>query len=950
MKTKIMIDGVVFTKFTTLPLQEQTTADDSLDAGYFELIGTKIDKPFLPFTKCQIVKNDGIEEVVEYYYIASDECTEIIQNKTFNHDLVLIEESKEMERYSVNTKTITNPIVHDYLSNKHTVLVAGTTTEFWFFPDSKYIELDILSPQEVNKTIKIPRPYNILMEYFTKTNYAFKGTVSTDYNSVTLDIIAPDGTTVASEKDSCSGSPDEYYFDFTPSQLGDYTFKLDADGNLGDIGHVTASFNIVIVTPSNKKDDWTIKQVCDVLLQTCDCLREGESPRFVMAQPGEYEKHQDVIADLFASKSPEFSFTRCTLFEALKEVGDYIHAIPRLRNNKVFFDLLGLDEKCSVNLEKYNSHVETRNIDNFCSELDMNVDNLMESDNDAEGSVIEPYNNGYKTIRVETGTAQITEDGMIIATEHPIYDVIKLEAGYLSNGAFVGDITPFVYENAEYLTLSSSSDKFPTSKMFAIKFTQGQKNITELNFKNEHLISQAFENYAILNILYKKLNLSTNWWSNFWNNEDVYNLQFKITYIPMVSARVKQVKPNVEDMAFKNVLSYNQSANMVSANALGEHLKGVVAKYGVPEKKLIFTVSKLSEVPKVNTIYGDYTITSVKTETYNNFILVEVGMSKDFNNKCAYLSINSQRRYYEVSEKASYQRFVIYEEYCLIGDDYGSDEGTLMTDFSMNGFVNSFTTGELTNVGLVKLKGYMEDNTELPEIVRPVVTLGIGNSMLFAFYFEDNYSAGQSASYNGSTKIQEYVKYVDVHGEVDKMELTFGRIKDFDYSYSLAVETGDLFPHGASVPDGHMETIFTTNNKPIILKKDNREQIAISYQMHFLATKDRKNMIIGSGMGRKNTFTSKENLNYKLFILPKKINKFESSIDLTGATELEIKVTKHNNHKLKLENVTATAEGSAWALVNAGSTNELLVGENISIKNGEEISLPFFNFTRKIRD
>lgn len=948
MKIKIIIDGVDYTKHSTLPLQEQTTADESLDAGYIELIGTMVDKPFLPFTKCQIIKNDGVNETTLFYYIASDECTEIVHNKSYNHDLVLVEETKELERYIVNTKTITNPIVHDYLSNKNTVLVAGTTTEFWFFPDSKHIELDILSPQEISKTIQIPRPYHLLMEYFRKTSYAFIGTVGTDYNNVELQIVAPDGTTVMSVVDGCSSAPANEKFNFTPEQLGDYVFKLDADGNLGNIGHVTASFNLAVVSPTNKKDDWTIKQVCEVLLKTCECLREGEAQRFQLADAEDYAEHEAEIAKIFASKSPEFSFTRCTLFEALKEVGDYIHAIPRLKNNKVYFDLLGLEEQCSVDLSKYYSKTESRNIDNFCSELDMNIDNLMESDNDAEGSVTEPYNNGFKTIRVETGTAQITEDGMIIATEHPIYDVIKLEAGFLSNGTYIGDITPFVYENAEYMTLSSSSNTFPTSKMFAVKFTQGQKNITKLNFKNEHLISQAFENYSILNIIYKKLNLETNWWSNFWNNEDVYNLQFKITYIPMVSARVKQVKPNVEEMAFRNVLSYNQSANMVSANALGEHLKGVVAKYGVPEKKIMLTVSKLSEVPKINTIYGEYTITSVKTETYNNFILVEVGMSKDFNNKSAYLSINSQRRYYEVSEKASYQRYVIYEEYCLIGDEFDCNESTLMTEYSMTGFINSFTTGALTNIGLVKMQGLTADGTALPEIVRPVVTLGIGNSMLLAFYFEDNYSAGQSASYNGDTKIQENVKYVDVHGEIDKLKLTFAQVKDFEYSYNLAVQTGDLYPHGASVPSGHMQEVFSTGTEPIELYKDNREQIAISYQMHFLATQNRKNIIIGSGMGRKNTFTSKDKLNYKLYILPNKINKFNSIIDLTGATELEIGVTKHSNHKMKINNVTATADGKAWALINCGSTNELLVGENITIKSGEEISLPFFNFTREI--
>lgn len=949
MNTKIKINGVDYTNKCTMPIQEQKTADDSLDAGYLELISIDKEKPFSPFSSVEINKNDGIKTETENYYIASDESNEMIKNNKFNHDIVLIEETKEMERYIVNTKTSTNPIVHDYLSNKKKVMVAGVTTEFWFFPDSKYIEFDLLSPREINQAIEIKRPYNLLMEYFTKTNYTFINTVSTDYNDVVLTITAPDGTEVMTQTDSCSSAPASSTFMFTPTQAGDYKFTLVANGKAGGIGNVDASFNLAVVSAITPKQDKTVKNVCEVLLQTCESLRASETPRFSLAQVNDYdESKRELITKLYAKKAPEFAFTKCTLFEAFKEIGDFIHAIPRLKNKKVFFDLLGTDEECSVDLEKYNQNTQTQSIDNFCSELDMNVDNLIDADNDAGGSITEPFVNGFKTVRVETGTAQITEDGMIISTEYPIYDIIKLEAGVLSNGTPIGDITPFVYESAEYQTLSSSSNTFPTSRMFALKFTQGQKNITQLNFKNEHLITDAFENYSLMNIIYKKLGIETNWWKNFWNNEDIYNLQFRVTYTPMVSARIKQTKENVSDLAFKTVLTYNQSANMVSATALGENLKGAVAKYGVPEKKLMLTFSKLAEVPKVNTKYKGFTITSVKTETYNNHILAEIGMSKKFNNKSAYISINSQKRYYEVSEKASYARFDIHENYCLIGDSCESKGSTLLTTSAITAFKNSFTDGKLNNVGVVKAQGFTADNTALQEIARPVIALGVGNSIVFKFSYEDNYSAGNTASYSGKTKIQDYAKYVDPYGEIEKLKVSFGKVKEIEYSYNLAKTTGDLFPLGTSLPANHWDILFTTGDDPLVLKKDSREQISLSYQIHFIATPNRPNIRIGSGIGRKNTFTSKENLNYKLYILPNEINEFAHIIDLTNAKQVNFTVTESATNQIKIADITATANGKAWALVNVGTTNELIVGENITIKNGEEVSLPYFTFTRKL--
>lgn len=949
MKTKIKIDNINFSNRCTMPIQEQSTADESLDAGYLELVSINKEKPFKPFTKVEIEKQDDSGVIKQNYFIASDEANEMLKDKKYNHDIVLIEETKELERYLVNTKTITNPIVHDYLATKHKVMVAGETTEFWFFPDSKYIEFDLLSPQEINKSIIVKRPYNLLMEYFDKTDYAFKGTVSTDYDNVSLTIYAPDGTEITKQTDGCSSAPSVSTFSFTPTQLGDYKFILTANGIMSNIGHVDASFTVAVVSPATTKQDWTIQQVCEVLLQTCESLRVSETPKFSLASVDDYEENKKELIDkLYKTKSPEFSFTKGTLFESLKEVGDYIHAIPRLKNNKVFFDILGTNEKCSSNLDKYITHIQTQNIDNFCSELDMNVDNLLDADNDAGGSITEPYINGFKTVRVETGTAQITEDGMIISTEYPIYDIIKLEAGVLSNGTPVGDITPYVYESAEYQTLSSSSDTFPTSKMFALKFTQGQKNISQLNFKNEHLISDAFENYAILNILYKKIGLATNWWSNFWNNEDVYNLQFRVTYTPMVSARLKQTKDNVADMKFKSVLNYNQSANMISASALGENIKGTVAKYGVPEKTLMLTFSKLADVPKVNTKYKDYTITNVKTETYNNHIIAEIGMSKKFNNKSAYISINSQKRYYEVSEKASYARFDVHENYCLIGDECASKGNTMLTNEALTAFKNSFNTGELNNIGVVKAQGFTSDNSPLNEIARPVIALGIGNSIVFKFSYEDSYSAGNSASLIGNTKVQEYAKYVDSFGEVDKLKVSFGKVKDIEYSYLLAKSTGDLFPYGSAIPDNHWNILFATGDDPLNIKKDSREQLSLSYQLHFIATENRPNIRIGSGIGRKNTFVSKEKLNYKLYILPNEINEFAHIVDLTGAKEIDFTMVESGTNQLKISNVTASVDGKAWAIVNVGTTNELIVGENKEIKTNEELSMPYFTFTRQI--
>lgn len=943
MKTRTFIDGEDYTNKCTMPIQEQNTADESLDAGYLELVSTNKKEPFRPFTRCQITIDDGAEETTDFYYIASDDNAELLKSKKNNHDIVLIEETKELERYVVDVKTLTNPIVHNYLDNPTNVMANGNTTTYWVFNTPFYITFDMKSPQEINKTMTIPRPYYLLKKIQEVANTWNGGAIV----NVELTIYDPDGEKVWYGYDGWSSIPESKTFSFVPKKTGEYTFKLNGTSTLHTTeGEVT--FKIVVLERTPSKVDYNIKDACKILLATCETLRQSESQRFILASVEEYQQsQQERIKKLFDLKSPEFSHTKCTLFEALKEIGDYIHAIPRLRNNKVFFDLLGINEKCTVDLKKYTSKITSQSIDNFCSALDTNVQNLINTDDEKTGSMIEPFNNQYKTLRVEKGVAQITEGTVKIETDFPIYDIKSVKCGFLEDGKFVGDITPFIYEDAEYQTLSSSSDIFPTSKMFALKYTQGQKDITGLQYKNSNVISDAFEQYSVLNIIHKKLNMATNWWKNFWSkNEDIYNLQFQIVYTPIINTRIKQTKNNVEDLKFRSVLTYNQSANMISSNAYGEHLRGVVAKNGVAEKKLMFIVSKLSQIPKVNTIYKGYTITSVKKEIYNNHILVEVGLSKKFNNKSAYIALNNQKRFYEISEKACAERYVLYEDYCVVGNDISNDDKSIITVEGINAFRNSFTTGESKQIGVVKAQGFDSQENALEEVAKPVYSLGVGTSLLFGYTYDDNYSAGMLSQYEGNSKVQNYVKYTDIYGELETLKLRFGRVTNEMDSYEMSVTRGNLVPKGSAVPDGNFIEYFSTGTDKIVIKKDSREKLSVSYQMHFVT--NRENLIIGTGISRKNVFTSNEELNYKLYILPQELNEFDREIDLTNAHEVAITMKDINSKKFKISNITASVNGKSWALVNAGATNELIVGENVEIKANEELSLPYFTFTRHI--
>lgn len=59
------------------------------------------------------------------------------------------------------------------------------------------------------------------------------------------------------------------------------------------------------------------------------------------------------------------------------------------------------------------------------------------------------------------------------------------------------DITPYVYEAADYGILKSNRGYYPNSKSFAVYYTQGQKNIKGLFYQAEDEVSQYFKSMRL---------------------------------------------------------------------------------------------------------------------------------------------------------------------------------------------------------------------------------------------------------------------------------------------------------------------------------------------------------------------------------------------------------------------------------------------------------------------
>nr|DAO88465.1 MAG TPA: hypothetical protein [Caudoviricetes sp.] len=795
---------------------------------------------------------------------------------------------------------------------------------------------------------------------------------------------------------------------------------------------------------------WNAKTVINRLLVKAETLRKSQTPRFHLnaEQAEEFEKIE----------MPELHLTNSTLREALQTVGSYIHGEPRLNGTEISYDMYGGSERTAVDFSKYFSKSFQQSIDSALTSIDSTVDNLVSTIGYAKGVMVEPYSGGYKTVRTETLYARIQDDNMIIATTYPINRIIKLESGTIGGKYGGTDLTPYVFEASEYTRLSSYSSLYPTSRAYAIYYTQGEKNIKGLNFKQQDPITPAFKNYAILNILRAATGDNT--------LETGYtNLAFRVTYESVSSARVKQSKQYIADFNRVSEIAYNQGQNLIESSYYGEHLKGVVARLGNVDKVLTLYQRGAAVVPKTGTLYDDeYYISAVAVEYQPYFTKISCALSKDFNRYSDYVGINSTKRFYEISERQAYDSFINYRDYVVIGDAVTADTGEAKTLLqNISGVRSAFDTTPRTGVTCVIARGKARSNSgtidnkelvtaavtaasvkftkrdvsgvqsiaddeaitiegsltyydkdtqsretvgrtitnktlpytlsradrqqtfesfditkviradgkttsawatetlvDLNEVILPVQALAMGNAVVFTFKYQDNYSAGDNATWKQSGSdvsgfYQNSVPYKDYYGNMEYLTLNYYQ----SATKPIVDENSESPDHwqndiGIALPDTTLPAgdgskisgvglFLSTGDDPLWLQVGSTEVPTITYQIELVT--NRRGLIIGSALaGNFKLIGQSDDVHVKnVYVLPYRINKFAMKLNpnnlnaLQNCGQVEFKGGQGTTRDyLKAKTYTGTTTGQSWAIIDS-ITGDILLAENKEIGTNESV-------------
>ena len=946
------------------PFTDGQTLDDSLDSGKVMLSCVSRSAPYAPFTRIRIsIYEEGIQDAVDVLQYVVD--TDTVTTRRFapstallyDHEIGLVELTKLLEREICDTMTVTNYLGHEFVEEGGetegqregggSAALTGTPPTF---------------PQwsSVGKTIEIPAASDYLtLPLITGTATSW---ISTPKTTV---------TTITGESQTFT-SATSYTFD----ESGAITIVADCEwfwkrGQDEGSMPFSITWQIMVYNFSNRQDStpWTITDVVNRLLEAGVTRRIGLDTQKYVFDSTQAQKYANVLA-------PEFAFTRGTLFEALLTVGGYIHGIPRLIDNNgaltVKFDLLGQDNAYSGNLPPHIYERSSWSGNEYCGALDSTVDNLLNTTDRTQGAVTEPSADTFRAVNTTEGGFRISaNDGLVILTDKPIYQVTKLEF-YLNlndGNPRTVDITPYVYESAEYQTLSGyTGQTYPYSKGWALEYTQGQKNIRGLDFvlNAPQGVGTFDKQYAIVNILAAATGLDA---SDF----TLTDLQFRVTYIPYVTSRIVQRKPYLTH-PIDNVLLYNQGGNSIENEYYGERLKGTIVRIGNITSRRTYNFVHYADIPQAGQKIGNRYVALVDREFDRMRIKATVTTVANFNKLAEYLGLNSNYRLYDVSEKQSASRMVNYGESCVISENLinNNPRTTLITVDGIGAFQKEFNASypgmyeKVTAMRMIAKGGrVIGEGAEIsPAVGMAAGSFASGNSLVFFVNMQDNYGAGYQSNEvtNTSIRAQRLMPYSDELGNISTADIDF--VNELVQTDSSPTPQS-AFDYPAYEASGAIGTIYFSTRAineddtggALGISKDSREALGIVVQQHFQS--DNQNIVIGKALTKYCPLVStlSDEDRGKLYFLNRQLNPLEAVIDLTGVTASNnafttsdetvngATITDGRAFRLVLPANDSGQTAKAWAIINP-STGELYLGQNYpdGIAPGATPASLYFNF------
>lgn len=922
-RISIVIGGVDYSKYLALPFVFQDTGTEQLDSAIVTLRNLPTDGKFAPFTPVSVCGGKYT------YVIADDRVQAVFGRSLWHHEITLIDETKATERILMEGKSFTQPLKQEnevqqsaeaYYTTLNTVngdktVKKSAKIDGYRTPITTELPavINILSPKEVLSKLEISNIEQLSIQ------------IVVTYSERGIGLYPDDGGEVVF---SASAVNESFTSPFSASKSGIYTIRYIFPQASPFYG--SAVVHISTQSAVDKPPKYSVYDVMQITLETAEPIFKGETPRYSLQLTEEQEarfKYMDAPEMYFANGR--------SLYENLKEIGDYIHALPKVKNGQVYWQELGSAERADLSKGKMYGENSDYNAAEYASAVEANFANLINSSDEAEGSVTDPYTDGFITLR--SNGYRIKDEDSYIPTNFPIGTKVKQVLVLIHNDDGTVkkrvDITPAVFEKNEYELLSSFTSIYPFSKTHALYYITGQKNIEGLWYRAEDSalsFMNQFKRYAITNVL------------NFFGGEDqaeydYTKLSFQVTYIPIINGRARQER--TESTVERVILAHNQSANQLSAKAFGENLRGKVAMLGNATESKLYIFPSLEDIPKGGQMYDRKKFISlVTTKVFPDYCLSQIDLAENYNAHGAFVQMKTGIRQYEIPQ--GQDRCTLLEEFCVIGkDEYIARESgmlcqNVMCEKTMQAFYS--TNMQADDITSVYLRTYDDDMGAISnKIALPVYSTSLGTSVYFGFSFSDNLSAGKkSVDALTDARGTEFVEYGTPF---------YSRAKYVDFSFAKKytannIDVANRLPEMGDDVSG--DGIYISTDMPLIWNKDSADIGNIAYQLHFVSN---DGYIIGSELAKMMPYVRSSG-DYgeapKVYFYETEVNELTGEAHTEPIAESDIDVGLSQPYFLRIMEMPQEAYKS---FVIKRPNGECIIGKNTD--NADQVI--HFNFKRK---
>ncbi len=646
-------------------------------------------------------------------------------------------------------------------------------------------------------------------------------------------------------------------------------------------------------------------------------------------------------------KVQETIFEEKNLWEVLLQIGYYLHAIPYLSFAEdgtdrfiLSFKQLG-DTKKKRDTSNKITIFNSQNLNDYFTQYDSYVTNLFSPQNLVDE---------WLTVKSSGTDSLISNNTALLKTAYGISEVVDFEITYDgSNGGTAGTASAlrYIFEKSIYQCLTADNNISP-SKADSIYYSLGSDTIEGLNY-----IAPSVNNDVpmalkrIVGKLFSGVNIS---------NLKFNSLMFHIKYRTQDSMRVSQVRPDIQKFLKNSSYEkyphheqfHNSQDKIVDSERLSLNLFGKLIRVGnwiCQRQEQVVNVDDIKESGDLVELNNEtYYVTCIENEWYNDALLQKVTYSKNYNQLSQIVTIPSEPRFYEVSERSKIRREKRMFDFFEISTE--PSQLNLKPRYLNNQKWKSFIKGLLFNVESEPLPNYVwtrfladkkrthrgaynqfiplsqmfpsseldrtNPNMVLPvsssdhaDCIVPLLHFPLKDGIMFEWDMEDNFKAGDFTdasinSENGSVDeayhAQQSMRYCDVLGRADLF-----RFRLFNKTNFTHIQSQQL-PKACIEPTEEESQALISKLKVEGLDKDCREEISFNYQIQL--TYSNSNFITFS-----NLFGNKQG-KLRCCLLDEEVSMFNENTNVIPAVVLKDNVEyslvddeENNQIKIQFQNI-----------------------------------------------